>query len=65
MCDVAQRLEDRGIAKGRIQGRAEGRAEERNLLSDAIHRLKAGETAESIMASGIDKETVEVALTCL
>lgn len=65
MCDVAQRLEDRGIAKGRIQGRVEGRAEERNLLSDAIHRLKAGEQAEELIASGIDKETVEVALTCL
>lgn len=61
MCDVAQRLEDRGIAKGRIQGRAE----ERNLLSDAIHRLKAGEQAEELIASGIDKETVDVALTCL
>ena len=61
MCDVAQRLEDRGIAKGIIQGREE----ERNLLSDAIHRLKAGETAESLIARGIDKKTVEVALTCL
>lgn len=69
MCDVAQRLEDRGIAKGRIQGRAEGRvegrAEGRNLLSNAIHRLKAGEQAEELIASGIDKETVDVALTCL
>lgn len=69
MCDVAQRLEDRGIAKGRIQGwaegRVEGRAEGRNLLSNAIHRLKAGEQAEELIASGIDKETVDVALTCL
>ncbi len=57
MCDVAQRLEDRGIQKGIEQGQ--------NALSDSIHRLKAGETAESIIASGIDAKTVELALTCL
>lgn len=27
MCSVAQRLEDRGIEKGRVEGRAEGRIE--------------------------------------
>ena len=57
MCDVAQRLEDRGVKRGR--------EEERLELSESIHRLKAGETPESIIESGVGKETVEVALTCL
>lgn len=57
MCDVAQRLEDKGVQKGIEQGQS--------ALSDSIHRLKSGETAESIIASGMDKKTVEIALTCL
>ena len=65
MCNLSTAIENQGIKKGLAEGRVEGRAEERNLLSDAIHRLKAGEQAEELIASGIDKETVEVALTCL
>lgn len=53
MCEVAERLEN--------IGRAEGRAE----LVNVIQRLKAGESAEDIIKSGVDKEIVSQAQTCL
>ena len=50
MCDVAERLERKGIEKGLVEGRAEGQ----NLLV-------AVETAEQIIASGVDAQTVALA----
>jgi hypothetical protein len=50
-------IEEKGIEKGRDT--------ERQFLVEAIKRLKNGETAESIIASGIDKETVYVAQSCI
>ena len=41
--------------------RAEGRAEGQNLLVTVVNRLRNGETAEQIIASGIDAETVALA----
>lgn len=57
MCDVAERLERKGIEKGLTEGRAEGQ----NLLVAVVNRLRNGETAEQIIASGVDAHTVELA----
>lgn len=61
MCDVAERLERKGIEKGLTEGRAEGRAEGQNLLVAVVNRLRNGETAEQIIASGVDAQTVALA----
>lgn len=45
--------------------REEGLEQGQNLIVDTIHRLKNGESAEDIINSGIDKTTVELALTCI
>lgn len=52
-----------GRAEGRKEGRAEGLAEGKQLLANAIRRLQDGETAEQLIASGLDSDTVELALT--
>ena len=57
MCDVAERLERKGIEKGLVEGRAEGQ----NLLVAVVNRLRNGETAEQIIASGVDTQTVALA----
>lgn len=57
MCDVAERLERKGIEKGLAEGRAEGQ----NLLVAVVNRLRNGETAEQIIASGVDAHTVALA----
>lgn len=57
MCNVAERLERKGIEKGLTEGRAEGQ----NLLVAVVNRLRNGETAEQIIASGVDAHTVELA----
>ena len=53
MCEVAERLEN--------MGRAEGRAE----LVNVTQRLKAGEPAEDIIKSGVDKGIVSQTQTYL
>lgn len=57
MCDVAERLERKGIEKGLTKGRTEGQ----NLLVAVVNRLRNGETAEQIIASGVDAQTVALA----
>lgn len=57
MCDVAERLERKGIEKGLVEGREEGQ----NLLVAVVNRLRNGETAEQIIASGVDAQTVALA----
>ena len=65
MCDVAERLErkgiEKGLAEGLAEGRVEGRAEGQNLLVAVVNRLRNGETAEQIIASGVDAHTVALA----
>ena len=61
MCDVAERLERKGIEKGLAEGRAEGLAEGQNLLVAVVNRLRNGETAEQSIASGVDAHTVALA----
>ena len=57
MCDVAERLERKVIEKGLVEGREEGQ----NLLVAVVNRLRNGETAEQIIASGVDAQTVALA----
>ena len=57
MCDVAERLERKGIEKVLVEGRAEGQ----NLLVAVVNRLRNGETAEQIIASGVAAQTVALA----
>lgn len=47
-----------------IKNREEGRAEGQNLLVSVIQRLKNGESADDIRQSGVDENTVALALTC-
>ena len=61
MCEVAERLENRGRKEGRAEGRAEGRKEgraegERLLILKMYHN---GFTAEQI-AAATDKKPEEV-----
>lgn len=52
-------------AKGITQGTNKGKEEERSLLTKAFAELKAGRTADSLIAEGYEKETVETALVFL
>ena len=71
MCDVAERLENKGrlegLLAGRMEGRSEGliagRTEGKNDLVKAIHLLREGKTGEEIMADGIDEKTLSLAQT--
>lgn len=55
MCDVAERLEN----KGRTEGRSEGQ----NDLVKAIQFLREGKTDDEILAEGIDEKTLTLAKT--
>lgn len=59
MCTYTAELKKQFFSEGRAEGRAEGQS----LLAEAVKRLKAGETPEQILASGMDEETVAIALT--
>lgn len=47
------------------EGRKEGIKEGQSSLADSIKRLKAGETEKDLLASGVDDETVRLALSCM
>ena len=51
-------FDETDLANEREEGREEGRVE----LAEAIDRLKAGETMEDLIASGVNKRTAEIAL---
>ena len=55
MCEVMDRVEQRGIRKGIRKGQI--------LLVDAVKRLEQGETREQLIARGIDEETVNMAFS--
>ena len=57
MCDVAERLEN----KGRIEGRAEGQSD----LANAIQELKKGAKPEELLNKGYDQNTVDLAIACV
>lgn len=50
MCDVAERIEQRGIKQGIEQGQ--------NLLIKAARLLEDGETPEQLLANNFDKDTI-------
>ena len=60
MCEVAERLEN----KGRIEGRKEGRAEGQSDLVKAIQELRKGVSPEKLLADGYDQHTIDLAITC-
>lgn len=43
--------------------RKEGHEEGQSILVDAVKRLRAGETPEQLMKSGVDEKTVNLAMT--
>ena len=45
------------------KGREEGHAAGQQILADVLMRLQKGETAEELIANGIESKTVELALT--
>lgn len=52
-----------GRKEGRKEGREEGREEGEKILADTVVRLRNGESAEQIVASGIPQHTVDLAMT--
>lgn len=58
MCDVAQRLEDRGIQIGIEKGREEGRAEERVKYNQMIYSLVEDKSIS--MEKGAEKLEISV-----
>ena len=62
MCTYATAMEKKGIEKGIKEGIKTGRNSGQNDLVEAIKRLRQGESKEKIIASGIDEQTVELAL---
>ena len=48
--------------KGREEGHEVGRLEGQQILADVLMRLQNGDTAEELIAKGIDAKTVELAL---
>ncbi|MCI7130162.1 MAG: Rpn family recombination-promoting nuclease/putative transposase [Lachnospiraceae bacterium] len=55
MCEVMDRVEQRGMQKGIRKGQI--------LLIDALKRLDQGETREQLIADGMDEETVDMAFS--
>ena len=51
-----------GISQGIEQGIEQGIVKGRDSLIDAVLRLRKGETQEQLMDSGVDKDTIELAL---
>ena len=58
--------EKQGFTEGETQGFTKGETFGKNLgrreLVDAVQRLRAGESADSLFASGMERETVEMAM---
>lgn len=59
MCTYTTSVLEQGIKKGMEQGMEQGQS----LLVDAVNRLRAGETPEQLICSGVDENTVNLALT--
>lgn len=57
LCDVAERLENRG----RLEGLREGRLEGQNDLVKAIQLLRDGKSDTEVLQSGIDEKTLALA----
>ena len=60
-----ERGDKQGFERGDKQGYARGKKQGQDSLALTIIRLKNGDDIESIMADGIDPDTVELAKQCL
>ena len=47
----------------REEGREEGRSEERKTLLEIVQKLKEGKSPEQLVADGMEKESVDSAIT--
>ncbi len=67
MCDVAERLENKGrlegLQEGLLEGRLVGRSEGQNDLVKAIQFLRNGKSDAEILQTGIDEKTLALAKT--
>ena len=69
VCDMCltefdeKKYEDVLREEGREEGLAEGRAEERKTLLEIVQKLKEGKTPEQLVADGMEKESVDSAIT--
>ena len=52
-----------GLAKGHSEGLEKGRSEERKTLLEIVQKLKEGKTPEQLVADGMEKESVDSAIT--
>ena len=72
MCEVADRLVNKGRIEGRMEGKEEGREEGRiegkeegqSALADAIIKIHSGATVEDLIKGGVDEKTAKLAWTC-
>ena len=71
LCDVAERLENRGRMEGLrerrneglLEGRLVGRSEGQNDLVKAIQLLRDGKSDTEVLQTGIDEKTLALAKT--
>ena len=54
---------EEGLAEGIEKGLAKGRSEERKTLLEIVQKLKEGKTPEQLVADGMEKESVDSAIT--
>lgn len=59
----SERLLREGKAEGRAEGRIEGRAEGQSLLAKTVRLLRDGHTEKELLDQGIDKYTIDLAMT--
>lgn len=67
LCDVAERLENKGrlegLQEGLLEGRLVGRSEGQNDLVKAIQLLRDGKSDTEVLQSGIDEKTLALEKT--
>lgn len=62
MCNILAERDRRSEARGISIGEARGEINGQNKLVDAVKRLRLGESIDELLASGIDKRTLEQAM---
>lgn len=55
MCDVLDKVENRGIAKGKAEGKIEGKAEGENLMALLVKKLLDQSRIEDVKRASEDK----------
>lgn len=54
---------ERLLREGKAEGRAEGRIEGQSLLAKTVRLLRDGHTEKELLDQGIDKYTIDLAMT--